>query len=176
MARNFSTLQSVTPPAIVPGLVNITPDQIRWILIRVFVLIISVALHEFGHAFMADRLGDDPPRREGRVKLNPLAPAAPTETLLLPLVETGRGGTPSVPWWVALIGLGLTGVFVQWERVYTRRGRSPLVDLALFRVPGYSPGAAVGTIVTTFARLAKVMSPVRDNSGKDCMKDQRVCK
>ena len=67
-------------------------------------------------------------------------------TLLLPLVETGRGGTPSVPWWVALIGLGLTGVFVQWERAYTRRGRSPLVDLALFRVPGYSPGAAVGTI------------------------------
>ncbi|MDN5765486.1 MAG: MFS transporter [Humibacillus sp.] len=67
-------------------------------------------------------------------------------TLLLPLVETGRGGTPSVPWWVALIGLGLIGIFVQWERAYTRRGRSPLVDLGLFTVPGYSPGAVVGTI------------------------------
>ncbi len=90
------------------------------------------------------------PRSEkSRLDLDPVGVvllALAVVTLLLPLVENGRGGTPSVPWWVALIGLGLTGVFVQWERVYTRRGRSPLVDLALFRVPGYSPGAAVGTI------------------------------
>ncbi|MCU1537752.1 MAG: major facilitator superfamily transporter, partial [Humibacillus sp.] len=40
----------------------------------------------------------------------------------------------------------LAVVFVGWERGYTRRGRSPLVDLDLFRVPGYSSGAAVGLI------------------------------
>ncbi|MEO6999714.1 MAG: MFS transporter [Terracoccus sp.] len=66
--------------------------------------------------------------------------------LLLPLVESGRGGSSSIPWWVALIGTGLLVVFVQWERAYTRRDRSPLVDLELFRIPGYSSGAAVGTI------------------------------
>ncbi|MEO5744315.1 MAG: MFS transporter, partial [Terracoccus sp.] len=90
------------------------------------------------------------PRSEkSRLDLDPVGVvllALAVVTLLLPLVETGRGGAPSVPWWVAVVGLGLTGVFVQWERVYTRRGRSPLVDLALFRVPGYSSGAAVGTI------------------------------
>ena len=72
--------------------------------------------------------------------------------LLLPLVETGRGSRPSgsssptVPWWVAVVGVVLAAVFVAWERRYTRRGRSPLVDLDLFRVPGYSSGATVGLI------------------------------
>jgi Zn-dependent protease len=77
---------------------DLTSEQIRWILIYVFVLLISVALHEFGHAIMADRLGDDTPRRQGRVTLNPLAHADPIGTLLLPLLgsvygaATGYGG------------------------------------------------------------------------------------
>ena len=35
------------------------------------VLLISVALHEFAHCWTDDRLGDDTPRRHGRVTLNP---------------------------------------------------------------------------------------------------------
>lgn len=65
--------------------------------------------------------------------------------ILLPVVETGRGGG-GVPWWVAVLGVSSLLAFFTWERSYARRGRSPLVDLALFRVPGYAPGAAVGTI------------------------------
>ncbi len=65
--------------------------------------------------------------------------------ILLPVVETGRGGA-SVPWWVAVVGVAFLFTFFGWERAYTGRGRSPLVDLALFRVPGYASGAAVGTI------------------------------
>lgn len=77
---------------------DLSPERIRWILIYVFVLLISVALHEFGHAIMADRLGDDTPRRQGRVTLNPLAHADVIGTLVLPLVGslygamTGMGG------------------------------------------------------------------------------------
>src|SRR5215831_6785804 len=77
---------------------ELTTEKIRWIFIYVFVLLISVALHEFGHAIMADKLGDDTPRRQGRVTLNPLAHADPIGTLLLPLVGslygamTGYGG------------------------------------------------------------------------------------
>ncbi|HZJ67621.1 MAG TPA: site-2 protease family protein [Kofleriaceae bacterium] len=77
---------------------DLTPEKIRWILIYVFVLLISVALHEFGHAIMAHKLGDDTPSRQGRVTLNPLAHADPIGTLLLPLVgsiygaATGHGG------------------------------------------------------------------------------------
>ncbi len=71
---------------------NFSPEQIRLILIRVFVLVASVAFHEFGHAFMADRLGDDTPRRQGRVTLNPLAHADPIGTLLLPVLSAAYGG------------------------------------------------------------------------------------
>ena len=65
---------------------SLTPNQVRWILIELFVLIISIALHEFGHAIMADLLGDDTPRRQGRVTLNPLVHADPIGTLVLPVV------------------------------------------------------------------------------------------
>src|SRR5215468_12250739 len=86
-------LQSSPRPSIVqrprPGMdlsTDLTPTQFREILIYVFVLLISVALHEFGHTIMADRLGDDTPRRQGRVTLNPLAHADLIGTLLLPLI------------------------------------------------------------------------------------------
>jgi Zn-dependent protease len=65
---------------------DLSPHDIRWIFIRVFVLVVSVCVHEFGHALMADRLGDDTPRRQGRLTLNPLSHADPIGTLLLPLV------------------------------------------------------------------------------------------
>lgn len=65
---------------------NLEPEKIRLILISVFILVGSVCFHEFGHAYMADRLGDDTPRRQGRVTLNPLAHADPIGTLLLPLM------------------------------------------------------------------------------------------
>jgi Zn-dependent protease len=74
---------------------DLSPDQIRQIFTHIFVLVVSVCFHEFGHAFMADRLGDDTPRRQGRLTLNPLAHADPIGTLLLPTVgaiyaATGR--------------------------------------------------------------------------------------
>jgi len=71
------------------------PEQIKWILTSILVLVGSVAVHEFGHALMADKLGDDTPRRQGRVTLNPLAHADPIGTLLLPLlggVMSAAGG------------------------------------------------------------------------------------
>jgi len=71
--------------------VNLGPEDIRRIFIYIFVLVVSVAFHEFGHAFMADRLGDDLPRRQGRVTLNPIAHIDPIGTLLLPLAGSVYG-------------------------------------------------------------------------------------
>ena len=65
---------------------DLSSAQIREILTYVFVLLISVALHEFGHAIVAHKLGDDTPSRQGRVTLNPLAHADPIGTFLLPLI------------------------------------------------------------------------------------------
>ncbi len=49
-------------------------------------LILSITLHEFGHAFVADKLGDSLPRRLGRVTLNPLAHAEQFGTFILPAI------------------------------------------------------------------------------------------
>jgi Zn-dependent protease len=88
---------------------DLSPEQIRWILIRIFVLVGSIAFHEFGHAIMADRLGDDTPRRQGRVTLNPVSHADPIGTLLLPLVggiyAASGGGVGGFGW----------GRPVQWQ-------------------------------------------------------------
>ncbi len=58
--------------------------QIRDGLILMIGLIISVGVHEFGHAVVADWLGDPTPGKQGRVTLNPMAHADPLGTLLLP--------------------------------------------------------------------------------------------
>lgn len=94
-------------------------------------------------------LPDPPPRDHARrIDADPVGVVllgAGVLGLLLPVVETGRGGA-GVPWWVAVLGVAFLSAFFGWERSYTRKGRSPLVDLVLFRVPGYASGAAVGTI------------------------------
>lgn len=49
-------------------------------------LILSIAVHEYGHALVAARLGDSTPERDGRVSLNPLVHADPVGTLIMPIV------------------------------------------------------------------------------------------
>ena len=58
--------------------------QIRDGLVLMIGLIISVGVHEFGHAAVASWLGDPTPEKQGRVTLNPLAHADPFGTLILP--------------------------------------------------------------------------------------------
>jgi len=65
-----------------------------------------------------------------------------TLLVLLPFVEsrTWSGGLK----WTLLVPAALLGVlFVRWERRYRRRGREPMVDLALFGRRSYTFGAAV---------------------------------
>lgn len=54
-------------------------------------LLLAIDLHEFCHAWMADRLGDPTPRYQGRLTLNPLAHLDPLGTLMLILVRFGWG-------------------------------------------------------------------------------------
>lgn len=65
---------------------DLGPEQIRWIIQGMIILILSIAVHEFGHAIVADKLGDRTPRSQGRVTLNPVAHADPIGTLLFPLM------------------------------------------------------------------------------------------
>jgi Zn-dependent protease len=54
-------------------------------------LLVAIDVHEFCHAWMADRLGDPTPRYQGRLTLNPLAHLDPLGTLMLILVRFGWG-------------------------------------------------------------------------------------
>jgi Zn-dependent protease len=50
---------------------------------RIIILIIAFTIHEFAHAWTAVRLGDDTPRRMGRLTLNPLVHLDPLGSILL---------------------------------------------------------------------------------------------
>ncbi len=62
------------------------PQDLRDGLLQLILLIISIGLHEFGHAWMADLRGDPLPRMQGRVTLNPFAHADPIGTIAIPAV------------------------------------------------------------------------------------------
>ena len=63
---------------------DFSPEHLRWSLLQLILLVVSIGIHEFGHAWVADLRGDPLPRLQGRVTLNPLAHADPIGTLLIP--------------------------------------------------------------------------------------------
>ena len=62
---------------------------------RIIVLVIAFSVHEFAHAFVANAYGDDTPRLNGRLTLNPLAHLDLMGSLLL--VFAGFGWARPVP-------------------------------------------------------------------------------
>lgn len=47
------------------------------------IFLVSITLHEFGHAYTAYRLGDQTPKLDGRLSLNPIAHLDPIGTLMI---------------------------------------------------------------------------------------------
>ncbi len=54
-------------------------------------VLIAITFHEFAHAKVADMLGDDTPRREGRISLNPLSHIDPIGFIMLLFAGFGWG-------------------------------------------------------------------------------------
>jgi Zn-dependent protease len=65
------------------------------IISRVVILLVSLPLHELAHAVTANAFGDDTPRLNGRLTLNPLAHLDPLGSLLI--VVGGFGWAKPVP-------------------------------------------------------------------------------
>jgi Zn-dependent protease len=80
--------------------------QIRDGLLLMILLIISIGLHEFGHAWMADLRGDPLPRLQGRVTLNPFAHTDPIGTIAIPAIAIFLPILLSLKWSIMLIGWG----------------------------------------------------------------------
>jgi Zn-dependent protease len=71
-------------------MLNLFSDPLSAILWTV-ALLVAITIHEFSHAFLADRLGDPTPRFQGRLTLNPLAHLDPLGTLALLFIGFGWG-------------------------------------------------------------------------------------
>ena len=56
------------------------------IIISLGLLLVAMSVHEFAHAWVADKLGDTTARYSGRLTLNPLAHIDPIGTVLLPII------------------------------------------------------------------------------------------
>jgi Zn-dependent protease len=86
------------------------------------ILILSLAIHEAAHAFVANLCGDPTAKEQGRLTLNPIAHIDPVMTLIVPLflwMTTGFlfGGAKPVP-------------------VSPHRLRHPLRDMSLVAIAG----------------------------------------
>jgi Zn-dependent protease len=71
--------------------------DLRAVLLSLPVLLLSLTAHEFGHAWVALRQGDDTAYRQGRVTMNPAAHLDWIGTILFPVMAIGSG-MPLLGW------------------------------------------------------------------------------
>ncbi len=113
-------------------------------LLNVVIFWILTTPHEFAHAWVATRLGDDTPRLEGRLTLNPLAHVDWLGTVILPLVTS-------------LLGAGFLG----WGRAVNcnpAKLRGGLNGLAMVAMAGPASNVLFGLVLAAAAAAA----PSRD--------------
>lgn len=67
------------------------PQKLLLLVLSIPGILIAITFHEFAHAWMADKLGDDTPRRQGRLTLNPLAHIDPYGAILMLTAGFGWG-------------------------------------------------------------------------------------
>jgi Zn-dependent protease len=111
--------------------------QIQEAVLNVFLLWLLTTPHEFAHAWVATRLGDDTPRLQGRLTLNPLAHVDWLGTTILPFVTTL-----------------LSGGFLGWGKpVYTQTSklRGGLNGLALVALAGPASNIVMAVILAVLA-------------------------
>jgi len=109
------------------------------------VFLISVTLHEFGHAFMAHKLGDPTPEAAGRLTLNPLAHLDVVGTLMM--VFAHFGWAKPVP----INPLNFTRKISMGVSMALVGAAGPLMNLFLaylaFQLSVFFPGEGVGTFL-----------------------------
>ena len=67
------------------------PSSLLSLVLTLPAVIIAMTFHEYAHAFAADKLGDDTPRSQGRLTLNPLRHIEPIGFFLLLFAGFGWG-------------------------------------------------------------------------------------
>jgi Zn-dependent protease len=120
-------------------------------IILFILLLCSISIHEWAHAWVADKLGDPLPRQQGRVTLDPRSHIDPLGTIIIPLImifaSTG----------FSLIGWGKP-VQVSLPHPKTRRRDDILITLA----GPFSNFAIALVSVLTFGIVNRVL-PLNEN-------------
>lgn len=70
---------------------NMSQESLISLLLSLPAVIIAITFHEYAHAFAADKLGDDTPRMQGRLTINPLKHLDPVGFILLMFAGFGWG-------------------------------------------------------------------------------------
>jgi Zn-dependent protease len=113
-------------------------------------LLVLLTFHEFGHAWMAWKCGDDTARLQGRVSLNPLAHIDPIGTVVLPLLMI----------FLSLSGSGLGRFLVGWAKpvpVNPHNLRNPRSDDILVTLAGPWMNLLLALVLMGLARLGMVL-------------------
>lgn len=112
-------------------------EPLAYVAVFVFVIfgwLVTLSLHEFGHAYSAYRFGDRDVAVRGYLTLNPLKYSQPLLSIGLPLL------------FIALGGIGLPGGAVYVQTAYMTKRQKTLVSLA---GPAVNLGFAVLLLVLT---------------------------
>lgn len=147
--------------------------DLQAVLLALPVLLLSLTAHEWGHAWVALKQGDDTAYMLGRVTMNPAAHLDPVGTLLFPAIGIGTGA-PLLGWakpvptdprkyrsyvrgdvLVSIAGvcmnaiLALAFALILYGVAYATRGTAPIAEpLSIFsRMCLYGVQANVGLIV-----------------------------
>jgi Zn-dependent protease len=114
-------------------------------LINVALLWLLTTPHEFAHAWVATKLGDDTPRLQGRVTLNPLAHVDWIGTVLLPAVTS-------------LVGAGFLG----WGKPVSTNPsklRWGLNGMALVALAGPASNVVFAVVLAAVSATATNLNP-----------------
>lgn len=76
---------------------DFSPEGLASRAMTTILMVLSLSVHEWAHAWSALRLGDDTAAREGRLTLNPMSHIDPIGTLLLPMLNIPFGWAKPVP-------------------------------------------------------------------------------
>jgi Zn-dependent protease len=135
-------------------------------LIRVPILVFSLSVHEFFHAYMAYRFGDSTAKDMGRLTLNPLAHLDLMGTLVMVITQFRFGWAKPVPVnpfnlrnrrigdiWVSVFGpisnLGLATIFGMFYRLVAASG----MDVSPLAMEFLRFGVIINVILAVFNLL-----------------------
>jgi Zn-dependent protease len=112
-------------------------------------LLVLLTFHEFGHAWMALKCGDDTAQLQGRVSLNPLVHIDLIGTVLMPLLVI----------FLSLSGSGLSRFLVGWAKpvpVNPVNLRNPRVDDILVTLAGPWMNLLLAIVIMGLARIGVI--------------------